>query len=57
MYYVIIYRPSISTDDGNLKFSTAGDLVFEVSSSANVKFQSTNGETMPPPAGLKGEKV
>ncbi|XP_065888407.1 uncharacterized protein [Dysidea avara] len=49
--------PAITTDDdGNLKFMTDGDLVFETGPSANVKFMSADGSTMKPPEGLKGEK-
>ena len=50
--------PAITTeDDGTLKFLSEGDLVFQAGSGANVKFMSTDGTTMKPPEGLKGDKV
>jgi len=54
-----VCRPVITTDeDGNMKFiMNEGDLVFETSPTANVKFMSTDGSTMKPPEGLKGDKV
>jgi len=56
--YVHVRRPVITTDDGgNLKFMSEGDLVFETGPAANVKFMSTDGSTMKPPEGLKGDKV
>ena len=51
-----IHRPIISTENGDLKFSTTGDLVFEAGSSSTIRFQS-NGQPMQPPQGFKGEKV
>ena len=57
-YNVHMCRPVITTDDdGNLKFMSDGDLVFETGPSANVKFMSADGSTMKPPEGLKGDKV
>jgi len=53
-----VCRPSITTDDsGNMKFMSEGDLVFETGPTNNVKFMSTDGTTMKPPEGLKGQKV
>ena len=53
---VCFLRPSITTDNGDLKFSTAGSLVFEAGS-PNIRFQSLDGQLMEPPEGFKGEKV
>ena len=53
---VCFRRPIISTDNGDLKFSTSGSLVFEAGSS-NIRFQSLDGQQMQPPQGFKGEKV
>ncbi len=53
---ICVHRPIISTENGDLKFSTTGDLVFEAGSS-NIRFQSTDGLPMQPPQGFKGEKV
>lgn len=46
-------RPAISTDGGNLRLTSQGDVVFEVGANGSVSFQSPGGAQM----SLKGEKV
>jgi len=56
-HLLCVHRPIISTDNGDLKFSTTGDLVFEAGTSSSIRFQSADGQAMQPPSGFKGEKV
>lgn len=53
--YVFFFsiRPAISTDGGNLRLTSQGDVVFEVGANGSVSFQSPGGAQM----SLKGEKV
>ena len=46
-------RPAISTDGGNLRLTSQGDVVFEVGANGSVSFQSPGGAQM----SLQGEKV
>lgn len=46
-------RPAITTDDdGSLKFTSTGNIVFEAGESGQVQFMASNG-----PLDVKGEKV
>lgn len=45
--------PAISTDGGNLRLTSQGDVVFEVGANGSVSFQSPGGAQM----SLQGEKV
>ena len=53
MRFLFPCRPAISTDGGNLRLTSQGDVVFEVGANGSVSFQSPGGAQM----SLQGEKV